>query len=44
MERNGRGHTAHFAPVRLAAAVAPGTLLRARARAITEDALLVEAA
>jgi threonylcarbamoyladenosine tRNA methylthiotransferase MtaB len=44
MERNGRGHTAHFAPVRLAAPVAPGTLLRARVCAITDDALLVEAA
>jgi threonylcarbamoyladenosine tRNA methylthiotransferase MtaB len=44
MERDGRGHTAHFAPVRMLAAPAPGTLLRARARAITDNALLVEAA
>jgi len=48
MERDGRGHTAHFAPVRMVAPPhllpAPGTLLRARARAITADALLVEAA
>jgi threonylcarbamoyladenosine tRNA methylthiotransferase MtaB len=45
VERNGRGHTAHFAPVRFAGAAPPhGTLARCRARAIIDDALLVEAA
>jgi len=43
MERHGRGHTAHFAPVRMAEAPPPGTLLRGRAQAIADDSLLVEA-
>ncbi len=43
MERHGRGHTAHFAPVRMADAPPPGTLLRGRAQAIADDSLLVEA-
>jgi threonylcarbamoyladenosine tRNA methylthiotransferase MtaB len=41
-ERGGRGHTEHFAPVRLDAA--PGALVRARVVAADADGLLVEAA
>jgi len=44
-ERDGRGHTEHFAPVRfLGAAPPPGGLHRVRVAAIADDALLVEAA
>jgi threonylcarbamoyladenosine tRNA methylthiotransferase MtaB len=38
------GHSEHFAPVRLAAPVEPGTLLSARVVGMTVDALLAEAA
>ncbi len=41
-ERGGRGHTEHFAPVRIDAPA--GTLLRARVLAAQADGLLVEAA
>jgi threonylcarbamoyladenosine tRNA methylthiotransferase MtaB len=41
-ETDGRGHTEHFAPVRVAAA--PGTLLRARITAANDDGLLAEPA
>jgi threonylcarbamoyladenosine tRNA methylthiotransferase MtaB len=44
MERDGRGHTAHFAPVRMAPPPPAGTRLAARVLAIADDALLVEAA
>ena len=45
VERDGRGHTEHFAPVRIrGAAPPPGGLHRMRATAILDDALLVEAA
>ncbi len=44
-EREDRGHTAHFAPIRLAAGRAqPGTLHRLRVTAADADGLLAEAA
>ncbi len=44
-EREDRGHTAHFAPIRLAAGRAqPGTLRRLRVTAADADGLLAEAA
>ncbi len=41
-EADGRGHTEHFAPVRLAAG--PGKVLRARLVAVNDDGLLAEPA
>jgi threonylcarbamoyladenosine tRNA methylthiotransferase MtaB len=38
------GHSEHFAPVRLAAPVKPGTLLSARVVGVADDALLAEVA
>jgi threonylcarbamoyladenosine tRNA methylthiotransferase MtaB len=43
VERNGEGHTEHFAPVRLAAGE-PGAIVRARVTAANDDGLVAEAA
>jgi threonylcarbamoyladenosine tRNA methylthiotransferase MtaB len=44
-ERDDRGHTAHFAPIRLTAGgAAPGELRRVRVTGATPDGLLAEAA
>jgi threonylcarbamoyladenosine tRNA methylthiotransferase MtaB len=42
-EREDRGHSEHFAPVRLSTPAAPGQLLRARVVGATDEALLAEA-
>jgi len=43
IERDGRGHSAHFAPVRLTAPAPPGALVAARVIAADADGLLAEA-
>ena len=43
-ETNASGHTEHFAPVRLAAPAAPGTVVRARVTAAEPGRVLAEAA
>jgi threonylcarbamoyladenosine tRNA methylthiotransferase MtaB len=43
-ESDDRGHTEHFAPVRLSRPVAPGQIVAARVTGAIEDSLLAEAA
>jgi threonylcarbamoyladenosine tRNA methylthiotransferase MtaB len=44
VEAGDRGHSEHFAPVRLSVACEPGRLLAARVTGATDDGLLAEAA
>lgn len=44
VERDRRGHSAHFAAVELAQDIAPGTLVRARGASVRGETLLAEAA